>query len=59
MGISANLFLKDILIERLEKSIISDDRYMKMRGKIKENARAFESEVIHYVSLNCGHCLRR
>jgi len=50
--------LKDILIEGLEKSIISNYRYMKMQGKIKDNARAFESEVIHYVSLNHGHCLR-
>jgi len=59
MGVSVNPFLKDILIERLEMSIISDHRYVKMQGKIRDNAKAFESEVIHYVSLNRGHCLQR
>jgi len=56
---SVNPFLKDILIERLERSIISDDHYMKMQGKIEENARAFESEEIRYILLNHGHYLQR
>ena len=56
MEILANPFLKDILIERLEGSIISDHCYMKMRGKIRDNARAFESEVIRYILLNHRHC---
>jgi len=28
---------------------------MKMQGKIKENAEAFESEDLFYTSLSCGH----
>jgi len=44
---------------RLEKSIISDQRYMKMQGKIEDNAKAFESEdlVTHHflVDLICGN----
>ena len=41
---------------KARKSIISDHCYVKMRGKIRDNARAIESEVICYVLLNCGHC---
>ena len=41
------------------KSIISDQRYMKMQGKIKENAKAFKSKDSFYASLSRGLNLRQ